>query len=156
MISSERIATGLDFDNSQKSKGRLIMAVDYKKEGRIAIFTINRPEAMNALDAQVRRELDETMMDFRDDPDLWVGIITGAGDRAFSAGADIQEFRSGAVETREGATEPARDQSTSISESLPPACGVEALSAGLRQATAPRHGQFRGDRCTTGGCTVSL
>ena len=84
------------------------MAVDYKKEGRIAIFTINRPEAMNALDAQVRRELDETMMDFRDDPDLWVGIITGAGDRAFSAGADIQEFHSGVIETREGATETVR------------------------------------------------
>ncbi len=68
------------------------MAVDYKKEGRIAIFTINRPEAMNALNADVSRELNEAMIDFRDDPELWVGIITGAGDRAFSAGADIKGF----------------------------------------------------------------
>ena len=59
------------------------MAIDYKKEGRIAIFTINRPEAMNALNAQVWQELNEAMVDFRDAPELWVGIITGAGDRAF-------------------------------------------------------------------------
>ena len=67
------------------------MAVDYKKEGRIAIFTINRPEARNAVNLEVIRELHETMVDFRDDPDLWVGIITGTGEKAFSAGADIKE-----------------------------------------------------------------
>ncbi len=71
------------------------MAVDYEKEGRIAIFTINRPEARNALSMQVRKELNDALLDFRDDPDLWVGIITGAGDKAFSAGADIKEFRPG-------------------------------------------------------------
>ncbi len=77
------------------------MAVDYEKEGRIAIFTINRPEALNALNAQVRQELNEAMIDFRDDPELWIGIITGAGDRAFSAGADIKDFRPGPIEVRE-------------------------------------------------------
>jgi len=76
------------------------MAVDYEKEGRIAIFTINRPEAMNALNMQVRLELNEALIDFRDDPDLWVGIITGAGEKAFSAGADIKEFRPGPIEVR--------------------------------------------------------
>jgi enoyl-CoA hydratase/carnithine racemase len=69
------------------------MAVDYVKEGRVAIMTINRPEAMNALNADVHREMSEAMKDFRDNNDLWVAIITGAGDRAFSAGADIKEFR---------------------------------------------------------------
>ena len=68
------------------------MAIDYKKEGRIAIFTINRPEAMNAMNVEAIRELHEAMVDFRDDPDLWVGIITGAGERAFSAGADIKDM----------------------------------------------------------------
>ncbi len=68
------------------------MAIDYKKEGRIAIFTINRPEAMNAMNVEAVRELHEAMVDFRDDPDLWVGIITGAGERAFSAGADIKDM----------------------------------------------------------------
>ncbi len=79
------------------------MAVDYEKEGKIAIFTINRPDAMNSLSAQVHKELTEAMIDFRDDPSLWVGIITGAGEKAFSAGADIKEFRSGS-----GTVEPAR------------------------------------------------
>lgn len=69
------------------------MAVDYVKEGRIAIITINRPEAMNALNMDVRREMHQAMVDFRDDNDLWVAILTGAGDRAFSAGADIKDFR---------------------------------------------------------------
>jgi len=67
------------------------MAIDYKKEGKIAIFTINRPDALNAISVQVLRELHETMSDFRDDPDLWVGIVTGAGEKAFSAGADIKD-----------------------------------------------------------------
>ncbi len=73
------------------------MAVDYEKEGRIAIFTINRPEAMNSLNSDVRREMHEAMLDFRDDHELWVGIITGAGEKAFCAGADIKEFRPGAL-----------------------------------------------------------
>ena len=66
--------------------------IDYKKEGKIAIFTINRPEALNAMNVQSTRELHEAMVDFRDDPKLWVGIITGAGDRAFCAGADINDM----------------------------------------------------------------
>ena len=67
------------------------MTVDYEKEGRIAIFTINRPEALNAISMQVARELRDAMLDFRDDPELWVGIVTGAGEKAFSAGADIKD-----------------------------------------------------------------
>ncbi len=74
------------------------MAVDYKKEGKIAIFTINRPEAMNSLNSAVRKEMAEAMLDFRDDPQLWVGIVTGAGEKAFCAGADIKEFRPGPME----------------------------------------------------------
>ncbi|MFC1860243.1 enoyl-CoA hydratase/isomerase family protein [Chloroflexota bacterium] len=68
------------------------MAVDYEKEGRIVIFTINRPEAFNAVNLQVYQELHERMVEFRDDPELWVGIITGARTRAFSAGADVKEM----------------------------------------------------------------
>ena len=68
------------------------MAVDYKKEGRIAIFTINRPEAMNAINVQAVQELHEAMVSFRDDPEVWVGIITGAGERAFCCGADIKDM----------------------------------------------------------------
>ena len=68
------------------------MAIDYKKEGKIAIFTINRPQAMNAMTVEASRELHEAMVDFRDDPELWVGIITGTGDKAFCAGADIKDL----------------------------------------------------------------
>ena len=71
------------------------MAVDIKKEGRIVIFTINRPDAMNSLNDEVHRELSKAMIDFRDNPDLWVAIITGAGEKAFSAGQDIKGFTAG-------------------------------------------------------------
>jgi E-phenylitaconyl-CoA hydratase len=66
------------------------MAVSYEKEGKVAIFTINRPEAMNALNMETMGELRDVMTDFRDDPDLWVGIVTGAGEKAFCGGADIK------------------------------------------------------------------
>ena len=77
------------------------MVFDYVKKGRIAYLTINRPEAMNARNAQVRQQMEEAMVDFRDDPDVWVAIVTGAGDRAFSVGADIKDFSSGGARERE-------------------------------------------------------
>jgi len=77
------------------------MAVDYEKEGRIAIFTINRPEAFNMVNVQIFRELHKRMVEFRDDPELWVGIITGARTRAFSAGADIKDMLPFAREHRD-------------------------------------------------------
>jgi enoyl-CoA hydratase/carnithine racemase len=69
--------------------------VECWKEGRIAHIVINRPEAMNALNAEVFRGLHDAMEDFRDNDDLWVAILTGAGDKAFSAGADIKGLVSG-------------------------------------------------------------
>jgi len=57
----------------------------------VAVFRINRPEARNVLDMQANREFSEAMTDFRDDPDLWVGIVTGVGDKAFCSGADIKD-----------------------------------------------------------------
>ncbi len=65
------------------------MAIDYIKEGKIAIFTLNRPETLNAIDQKSAEELSKALVDFRDDESLWVGIITGTGVRAFSVGADI-------------------------------------------------------------------
>jgi E-phenylitaconyl-CoA hydratase len=67
-------------------------AVIYEKEGKIAIMTLNRPEALNSLSSDLLEELHAAMADFRDDPELWVAIITGAGDRAFCAGANIKAF----------------------------------------------------------------
>lgn len=69
------------------------MAVLFEKKKKIAIITINRPEAMNALDGETLDQLNKAWIDFRDDPDLWVAIVTGAGDRAFCAGADLKNLR---------------------------------------------------------------
>ena len=79
-----------------KKKCRNLMAVvECRKEGRIAHIVINRPEAMNALNPEVFRALRDAMEDFRDNDNLWVAILTGAGERAFSAGADIKSLVSG-------------------------------------------------------------
>ena len=81
-------------------------AVIYQKKGHIAIITLNRPEALNALNADIHRELHEAMVDFRDNDDLWVAILTGTGDRAFSAGADIKGFQPGTGEAPRKSDEP--------------------------------------------------
>lgn len=66
------------------------MSIDYKKEGKIAVFTINRREALNAINLESLEELSRALIDFKDDDGLYVGIITGAGTKAFSVGADIR------------------------------------------------------------------
>ena len=66
--------------------------VIYEKKGRTAYITLNRPEALNSLNREASEGLTEAMHDFRDDPDLWVAILTSAGDRAFCAGADIKDM----------------------------------------------------------------
>lgn len=68
------------------------MELEYVKEGRISIFTLNRPEAMNALSPNLFQQLHNALEDFKRDPDLLVGIITGSGEKAFCAGADIKTW----------------------------------------------------------------
>ncbi len=58
-------------------------AILCEKRNRIAYLAINRPEAMNALGLDHNRELIQRWLDFRDDPEVWVAILTGAGDRAY-------------------------------------------------------------------------
>ena len=62
----------------------------YEKHDVYAIFTLNRPERLNALGGNLRNEQREAMEDFDADPQMRVGIVTGAG-RAFSAGMDLRE-----------------------------------------------------------------
>ena len=64
----------------------------YEKRERIAYITLNRPEALNALNTPLRRLLLEALQDFAADDETWVAVITGAGSRAFSAGADLKEM----------------------------------------------------------------
>jgi len=61
-----------------------------RRDGRLLIVEINRPERMNALHPPANEMLAQTFDDFAADDDLWVAIITGAGDRAFSAGNDLR------------------------------------------------------------------
>jgi E-phenylitaconyl-CoA hydratase len=68
------------------------MPIRYEKDGRIATIAINRPEAMNAMDRDTSRELAEAFEDFDQDEQLRVAILTGAGDKAFSAGADLKKM----------------------------------------------------------------
>lgn len=64
--------------------------VIYEKQGHVAHVTLNRPERMNALDKHSHEELIEIFDDFAADPEAWVAIITGAGERAFCAGNDLK------------------------------------------------------------------
>ncbi len=66
--------------------------VIYEKKDKIGYITLNRPEAMNAISSEVLNELTKAWIDVRDDPGIWVAIVTGAGERAFSAGADLKEI----------------------------------------------------------------
>lgn len=61
----------------------------YEKRGGIAYLTMNRPEKRNALSPELMVRLADAWTDFRDDPEVRVAILTGAGDVAFSAGADL-------------------------------------------------------------------
>ncbi len=64
----------------------------YEKRDRIAYMTINRPEARNAVDPETHELLWATWEDFRDDDAVDVAILTGAGDEAFCAGADLKTY----------------------------------------------------------------
>ncbi len=66
------------------------MPVDFKKDGKIATITINRPEKLNALDGATSSEVNRYLQQVDQDPEIWVGIVTSVGDRAFSAGADLK------------------------------------------------------------------
>ncbi|MFO8009820.1 MAG: enoyl-CoA hydratase/isomerase family protein [Dehalococcoidia bacterium] len=64
----------------------------YEKDDGIAWITLNRPKALNAVSTRMRDELYELLPAVKDDPQVRVAIIKGAGEKAFSAGADISEF----------------------------------------------------------------
>ncbi len=66
--------------------------IEYVKEEKLAIFTINRPEKLNVLNSRAMQQFSDLLKDFRDDDHLWVGILTGSGQKVFSAGMDIADF----------------------------------------------------------------
>ncbi len=73
------------------------MTIDFEVEDKIATITINRPEALNAMTPEMYTKLSESWIEVRDNPDIWVAIVTGAPQPArpperqvFSAGADLK------------------------------------------------------------------
>ncbi len=71
------------------------MPVIIEKKDRIGYLTINRPEVLNALDNETLKQLWQGWADFGDDPDVWVVLITGAGEKAFSVGRDLKKYKEG-------------------------------------------------------------
>ena len=63
----------------------------FEKKDHVATITINRPDAMNSLTREMLGALDQAFEEFSGDPELWVAILTGAGESAFCAGMDLKE-----------------------------------------------------------------
>jgi crotonobetainyl-CoA hydratase len=61
-----------------------------ERKGRITIVTLNRPEVMNAMHSPAHFELHRVFDEFANDPEQWIAIVTGAGEKAFSAGNDLK------------------------------------------------------------------
>lgn len=68
------------------------------KEDHLTILTVNRPEVLNSISAPTSVEMDQALNEFQEDPEAWLLILTGAGDKAFSAGMDLKWFAEHGVE----------------------------------------------------------
>ena len=99
-----------------------------EKEDGVAILTLNRPEKLNAMNRQLNRELQDAVRTMNEDDEVGCIVITGAGERAFSAGGDIHEQRERDRESDQGAREE-QDRNRArvtyeISASLKPVIGM--------------------------------
>jgi enoyl-CoA hydratase/carnithine racemase len=71
------------------NNGAVGATVLYELDGHVATITYNRPDALNTINGEMRRDLNAAFARFRDEEDAWVAIVTGAG-KAFCAGADLR------------------------------------------------------------------
>jgi enoyl-CoA hydratase/carnithine racemase len=70
-------------------------AVLFERRGRVGLFTLNRPEQRNAINPEVTSSMNRLVAEFEADPELWVGVVTGSGGVAVSAGADLKAIAAG-------------------------------------------------------------
>lgn len=70
-------------------------AVRVERQAHVLVATINRPEAMNSVNADVTRQLGDAVQEAEENPDVWCLIVTGAGEKAFCAGADLKALSRG-------------------------------------------------------------
>lgn len=75
--------------------------VSFELAERVATVTLTRPEAMNALDPETISSLADCWLEIRDNPEIWAAVVTGEGERAFCAGADLKKT----IPARPGATD---------------------------------------------------
>lgn len=67
------------------------MGVDFVKEDHVAYITLNRPEAMNSLDPDALNKLKEVLIEIKTNRDIWVSVLTGAGEKSFCTGTDMKK-----------------------------------------------------------------
>jgi crotonobetainyl-CoA hydratase len=79
-------------------EGAMHEAVKVTREGRVLVVVLDRPK-VNAIDLETSRRLGEAFVTLRDDPDLSVGVVTGAGEKIFSAGWDLKAVEQGEMAT---------------------------------------------------------
>jgi len=110
--------------------------VERERRGHVEILTINRPEARNAINGEVTKAMSAALDELAADGDCWVVILTGAGDKSFSAGMDLKAFAAG-----EGAD----------------IMGVAGGFAGIAQRDFPKPiiAAVNGT-CLAGGCEIML
>lgn len=91
---------------------------------RVAIITLSRPEVLNALSMGLTQEVDQAITSMEEDDGVGAIIITGAGDRAFSAGADIHENRERSPEEREEAQQERSQYTWHMTTAIKPVIGA--------------------------------
>jgi enoyl-CoA hydratase/carnithine racemase len=112
--------------------------VAIERHGAVALITLNRPEAINAINNQIRAELPAALQELDEDPSVRCLVLTGAGERGFCAGADIKEGRT--------AGSPAEEL-----RRMTPAAWIEALDRVAKPIIAAIHGI-----CLGGGLELAL
>jgi len=94
------------------------MPVRYEVDGRVATITSDRPEAMNALDPPMLFGLAEAWDNAEDDDNVWVVMVTGAGDEAFCVGADLKTTVPRTVAAARGDSDPQQERWPSMARTL--------------------------------------